>query len=83
MARSHVPAGTFSAGTWLLAHSSLPHEPGHLVSAANGHLITKMARHGDWDRELVAGLELPGNMAIMSVDLDRVDGQADATTDAG
>jgi hypothetical protein len=33
-------------------------------------LINKMARHGVWHPELIAGLELPSSMAIISVDLD-------------
>jgi hypothetical protein len=32
-----------------------------------------MTRHGVWDPELVAHLELPSNMAIMSVDIAAVD----------
>jgi hypothetical protein len=63
--------------------SGMTLEPGHLARAANGHLITKMARHGVWDPELVSGLEVPENVAIMSVDLDRVDDEGDATTDPG
>jgi hypothetical protein len=48
-------------------------EPGHRARAANGHLIDKMARHGVWVPELVARLELPSSMAIMSVDIAPVD----------
>jgi hypothetical protein len=53
--------------------SGMTLEPGHRARAANGHLIDKMARHGVWDPELVARLELPTNMAIMSVDIAPVD----------
>jgi hypothetical protein len=48
-------------------------EPGHRARAANGQLIDKMARHGVWDPELVARLELPTNVAIMSVDIAPLD----------
>jgi hypothetical protein len=44
--------------------------PGYRARSANGHLINKMARHGVWHPELIAGLELPSSMAIISVDLD-------------
>jgi hypothetical protein len=53
--------------------SAMTLEPGHRARSANGHLIDKMARHGVWHPELVAGLKLPDNMAIMGVDLGPVD----------
>jgi hypothetical protein len=53
--------------------SGITLEPGHRAKGSERSSDRQEARHGVWAPELVARLELPTNVAIMSVDIPPVE----------